>query len=31
MKPTKKAEQMSMDELAQYIDYSVLKPEFILM
>ena len=28
MKPTKKAEQMSMDELAQYIDYSVLKPEF---
>lgn len=28
MKPDKKAEQMSRDELASYIDYSVLKPEF---
>lgn len=28
MKPEKKAEQMSAKELAKYIDYSVLKPEF---
>lgn len=28
MKPTKKAAEMSMEELAMYIDYSVLKPEF---
>ena len=28
MKPTKKANEMSTRELAAYIDYSVLKPEF---
>ena len=28
MKPTKKACEMTTKELAQYIDYSVLKPEF---
>ena len=28
MKPTKKAAEMSVKELASYIDYSVLKPEF---
>lgn len=28
MKPTKKASEMSVSELAKYIDYSVLKPEF---
>lgn len=28
MKPTKKACEMSIEELASYIDYSVLKPEF---
>lgn len=28
MKPSKKAVEMSVDELAGYIDYSVLKPEF---
>ncbi len=28
MKPTKKASEMSIQELASYIDYSVLKPEF---
>ena len=28
MKPTKKAEAMTTRELAAYIDYSVLKPEF---
>ncbi len=28
MKPTKKACEMSIKELASYIDYSVLKPEF---
>ncbi len=28
MKPTKKAVEMSVEELASYIDYSVLKPEF---
>lgn len=28
MKPDKAADQMSVKELAQYIDYSVLKPEF---
>lgn len=28
MKPTKKASEMTTKELAQYIDYSVLKPEF---
>ena len=28
MRPSKKAGEMSMSELAQYIDYSVLKPEF---
>lgn len=28
MKPVKKAKEMSRKELAQYIDYSVLKPEF---
>ena len=28
MKPTKKASEMSVKELATYIDYSVLKPEF---
>lgn len=28
MKPTKKACEMSVEELATYIDYSVLKPEF---
>lgn len=28
MKPTKSANQMSTKELASYIDYSVLKPEF---
>lgn len=28
MKPTKKASEMSVRELAAYIDYSVLKPEF---
>ena len=28
MKPTKKAYEMSIRELAKYIDYSVLKPEF---
>lgn len=27
-KPDKKAENMTMEELASYIDYSVLKPEF---
>ena len=26
--PTKKASEMSTKELASYIDYSVLKPEF---
>ena len=26
--PEKKAEQMTQEELASYIDYSVLKPEF---
>ena len=25
---TKKAEEMTLEELASYIDYSVLKPEF---
>jgi len=28
MKPNKKANQMSVKELAAYIDQSVLKPEF---
>ncbi|MBP3852322.1 MAG: deoxyribose-phosphate aldolase [Erysipelotrichaceae bacterium] len=28
MKPTKKASEMTVKELASYIDYSVLKPEF---
>ncbi|HML36148.1 MAG TPA: deoxyribose-phosphate aldolase [Bacillota bacterium] len=28
MKPAKKASEMSVSELAKYIDYSVLKPEF---
>lgn len=28
MKPVKKASEMSISELASYIDYSVLKPEF---
>ena len=28
MKPAKKASEMSVRELAAYIDYSVLKPEF---
>ncbi len=28
MKPAKKASEMTLKELAQYIDYSVLKPEF---
>lgn len=28
MKPTKKASEMTVKELAAYIDYSVLKPEF---
>lgn len=28
MKPSKKAQDMSVEELAQYIDHSVLKPEF---
>ena len=28
MKPTKKASEMSVTELAAYIDQSVLKPEF---
>lgn len=28
MKPTKKANEMTQKELARYIDYSVLKPEF---
>ncbi|WP_186567184.1 deoxyribose-phosphate aldolase [Lawsonibacter celer] len=28
MKPTKKASEMTLKELASYIDYSVLKPEF---
>ncbi|MBR3203876.1 MAG: deoxyribose-phosphate aldolase, partial [Solobacterium sp.] len=28
MKPAKKASEMSVKELASYIDYSVLKPEF---
>ena len=28
MKPTKKATEMTVKELASYIDYSVLKPEF---
>lgn len=28
MKPEKKASEMSVAELASYIDYSVLKPEF---
>lgn len=28
MKPNKPAKEMTMKELAQYIDYSVLKPEF---
>lgn len=28
MKPNKKASEMSIQELAKYIDYSVLKPEF---
>lgn len=28
MKPTKKASEMTVEELAKYIDYSVLKPEF---
>ncbi|MGI6511371.1 MAG: deoxyribose-phosphate aldolase [Catenisphaera adipataccumulans] len=28
MKPTKKASEMSIQELARYIDYSVLKPQF---
>jgi len=28
MTPTKKASEMTVPELAQYIDYSVLKPEF---
>lgn len=28
MKPVKKASEMSLKELASYIDYSVLKPEF---
>lgn len=28
MKPVKKASEMSVQELAKYIDYSVLKPEF---
>ncbi|MDR0720523.1 MAG: deoxyribose-phosphate aldolase, partial [Treponema sp.] len=29
MKPNKKASEMSVRELASYIDQSVLKPEFI--
>ena len=29
MKPVKKASEMTVKELASYIDYSVLKPEFI--
>ncbi|MDD3170107.1 MAG: deoxyribose-phosphate aldolase, partial [Eubacteriales bacterium] len=28
MRPEKKASEMTESELAQYIDYSVLKPEF---
>ena len=28
MKPNKKANEMTVKELAAYIDYSVLKPEF---
>ena len=28
MKPEKKAAEMTTEELAKYIDYSVLKPEF---
>ena len=28
MKPEKKAREMSLEEWASYIDYSVLKPEF---
>ncbi|MGN1277846.1 MAG: deoxyribose-phosphate aldolase [Floccifex sp.] len=28
MKPNKRAKDMSLEELASYIDYSVLKPEF---
>lgn len=28
MKPSKKAAEMTLEELASYIDYSVLKPEF---
>lgn len=28
MKPEKKAAEMTVSELAKYIDYSVLKPEF---
>lgn len=28
MKPSKKASQMTLEELAKYIDYSILKPEF---